>query len=167
MLYINLSSVNDSSINSDQIIVRKAVKAIVYKNEKILLIKSSLGDYKFPGGGTKHNETEDETLSREILEETGFTLKSKHELLFKVKECRKDKYIIDKYFLMKSNYYLCEIEETSHPLHLDDYEKELNLTVEWQSPEKAFLINKKIIENGKYNEWTLRETKVLQTLINI
>lgn len=51
------------------------IYAIILKNEQILLIKKSRGPYKgtldLPGGRPEHGETIDETLAREVMEETG------------------------------------------------------------------------------------------------
>ncbi|MBI6015060.1 NUDIX domain-containing protein, partial [Clostridium perfringens] len=40
----------------------------------ILLDISNRGDYKFPGGGVEKGETPEETLRREVQEETGYIL---------------------------------------------------------------------------------------------
>lgn len=41
---------------------RTAVRGIVEKDGKFLIIHSKYGDYKFPGGGMEGNETHEETL---------------------------------------------------------------------------------------------------------
>ena len=43
-------------------IVRTAVRAIILRDEAILLIRTAKGDLKFPGGGLEHNETFEEAL---------------------------------------------------------------------------------------------------------
>ena len=46
---------------------RNAVRAIISNEQgKLLLIKSNLGDYKFPGGGIEEGENEKQALIREI-----------------------------------------------------------------------------------------------------
>ena len=56
----------------------------VIQNDKIALIKKARGGYKglldIPGGGIEHNETPEEALKRELMEEAGVTVKS-YELL--------------------------------------------------------------------------------------
>ena len=69
---------------------RTAVRGIVEKDGKYLIIHSKYGDYKFPGGGMEGNETHEETLIREMQEETGYhVLPKSMEKVIKVKERRK------------------------------------------------------------------------------
>ena len=51
---------------------RKAAKAVIEKDGKLLLIYTNQGDYKFPGGGYKNSENAAECIVREMLEETGY-----------------------------------------------------------------------------------------------
>ena len=47
------------------------VAALITKNNKVLIAKRSnvLGKWEFPGGKVKENETPEEAIEREILEE--------------------------------------------------------------------------------------------------
>jgi len=51
--------------------IRNAAKAIIIEDDKILLIKHKNNYYTLPGGGQNHNETLEEALKRECLEEIG------------------------------------------------------------------------------------------------
>ena len=51
---------------------RTAVRGIIFDRGKLLLIRASAGEVKFPGGGQEDGETDLETLARETLEETGY-----------------------------------------------------------------------------------------------
>lgn len=53
----------------------KSCGAIVYNDDKVLLIKHNAGHIAFPKGHVEGNETEEETAYREILEETGLETK--------------------------------------------------------------------------------------------
>ena len=53
-------------------ILRVAVRGIIFVDGKLLLINSSFGELKFPGGGKEGEESDEETLIRETLEETGY-----------------------------------------------------------------------------------------------
>ena len=53
---------------------RKCAYAIIYDDEGNIAIAND-GKYFFFGGGTEENETALQTLEREIIEETGYTLK--------------------------------------------------------------------------------------------
>ncbi|MDN5305308.1 MAG: hypothetical protein PWP46_2195, partial [Fusobacteriaceae bacterium] len=87
---------------------RKAIRAIIYKDNKLLLIHSEInGDYKFPGGGMEINETEIDTLKREVLEESGYNI-TNYEKFGEIIEIDEpldtENYDI---FKMHSIYYLC------------------------------------------------------------
>ena len=49
----------------------KSVAAIVYHNNEYLLLKYGLGHWEFVKGHIEEGETEDETIMRELEEETG------------------------------------------------------------------------------------------------
>ena len=51
---------------------RLAIRGVLFYQNKLLMIKTSKGDYKFPGGGKKNGENDFQTLNREYEEETGF-----------------------------------------------------------------------------------------------
>lgn len=53
----------------------KACGAIVFHNEKVLIIKRNKGFYELPKGHVEENETEQETAKREVKEETNITYK--------------------------------------------------------------------------------------------
>ena len=55
----------------EKVFYRVAIRAIILQGDKILMVKSNTGDYKFPGGGVEKGETPEETLRREVQEETG------------------------------------------------------------------------------------------------
>ena len=54
---------------------RTAVRGMIQKDRKFLLIHSKYVDHKFPGGGIKKGESLEQTLLREVQEETGYLVK--------------------------------------------------------------------------------------------
>lgn len=57
--------------------VRTAARALIIKDQQLLLVKNTDHDgewYMLPGGGQKKNDTLAQTLRRECLEETGYTV---------------------------------------------------------------------------------------------
>jgi len=55
--------------------IRTSAKAIIVNNKRILLIRKEQDEkvyYTFPGGGQNHNESLEETVKRECLEEVGY-----------------------------------------------------------------------------------------------
>ena len=102
---------------------RRAVRGIIAHNGKLLMVKNSKGDYKFPGGGLEE-ETVEEALLREIKEETGYNSIEIKEKAGTVIQQNMDKYEKDTYFRMKSNYYYCILKDNNNIGQcLDDYEK--------------------------------------------
>ncbi|TSC89548.1 MAG: NUDIX hydrolase [Parcubacteria group bacterium Gr01-1014_3] len=55
------------------------VKCVVENDGEVLMIKNSYGGYKqwmFPGGGINNNETPDQAIKRELLEEVGIAVEN-------------------------------------------------------------------------------------------
>ena len=52
---------------------RLSVKAKIKIDGKILLVREDGKDWDLPGGGVEHNETIEDALRRELMEETGIT----------------------------------------------------------------------------------------------
>ncbi|MCX5848636.1 MAG: NUDIX hydrolase [Deltaproteobacteria bacterium] len=70
---------NQKSVNSYPVAPRVGVGAITIKDGKVLLVKRGIepskGLWAIPGGTLKLGETLQECAAREILEETGITIK--------------------------------------------------------------------------------------------
>ncbi|WP_400245258.1 NUDIX domain-containing protein [Niallia sp. JL1B1071] len=113
---------------------RVAVRAVIMEKQKILLVQTNKGDFKFPGGGVERNEGLIEALSREVKEETGYTHCAVKECMGKVIENQVDQYDKQAYFQMISHYYMCELVKSEKgELELDAYESELEFTPVWVS----------------------------------
>lgn len=158
---------------------RLAIRGVLFFQNKLLMIQTSKGDYKFPGGGQEENESDFETLNREYQEETGFSNLIKNatqiELIGKAFTQNFDTEDENKFFVMESRYYLIKIldEEFSKIKNvgqkLDDYEKDLNFKYEFVSVKAAFENNKALLKNAdkaNINFWVERETLVLEKLLS-
>ncbi len=108
---------------------REAVRAVILKGKKLVMMQTNKGDYKFPGGGLEKGENNIEALKREVKEETGYNVIKIGELLGKATERRRDIYEDNTYFVMNSYYYVCEIGDEKGRQNLDEYEKEQQFTV--------------------------------------
>ena len=157
---------------------RLAIRGVLFYQNKLLMIQTSKGDYKFPGGGKEENENDFETLNREYQEETGFSNLIKNEnqieLIGKTFTQNIDTEKENTFFKMESRYYLINIsdEEFSKIKNvgqdLDDYEKDLNFKVEFVTVKDAYEKNKSLLvcSNGEtVNFWVERETLVLEKLM--
>lgn len=148
-------------------IYREAIRGIIIKDKKILMIYSPINkDYKFPGGGVDEDESYEETLIREVLEESGATVSQVVAELGKVIEYNKPKEEEFDLFKMASIYYICSVQDGEFAeQNLDDYEGDLKFMPIWIDIDIAIKNNKEIIENNvNVPRWTDRDTFVLELL---
>jgi 8-oxo-dGTP pyrophosphatase MutT (NUDIX family) len=165
MFNIDLSTIK--RCKNGEVITRIAAKAIVFFDEKLLMIKSIDGDLKFPGGGAKSDESATQALKREVIEETGFIIKDIISKLGTVNEFKADKYEKDAFFEMISHYFLCTLSEETAKTNMDEYEKKLQMKPVWISLDEAIKQNNDVIKSKKSNFWVERELIVLNELKNL
>jgi 8-oxo-dGTP pyrophosphatase MutT (NUDIX family) len=147
---------------------RNAVRAIIVRNGKILLIHSNRGYYKFPGGGVEGDETNKEALQREITEETGYFNSEVKDKLGIVVERRIDEFEPNAYFQMTSVYYHCELLNDEQGLQLlDGYELDEDFTPKWVMIEEAIRENDEMIAQLEFSVWIERENYVLKKLLKL
>jgi 8-oxo-dGTP pyrophosphatase MutT (NUDIX family) len=154
--------------NVERTIERIAIRAIIMANNRILLVQSSRGDFKFPGGGLEESESHEECLIREVREETGYIHCKVNNKVGTVTERKMDEYIDNALFQMTSHFYLCELAtDKKTAQQLEGYEAELNFTPKWVTLEEAIKQNESLIDRYEHNGWLKRETFVLQQLKNM
>ncbi|MGR9048074.1 NUDIX domain-containing protein [Halobacillus faecis] len=146
---------------------RLAVRGILFQEGKVLLVNSSLGDYKLPGGGVEDGERDEDALIREVEEETGCRNCRVREYAGEVVESHLDVYEPEAVFEMTSRYYFCEWSGEKGEQRLDSYEQEQDFTPVWLSVEEAIVQNEKILDRTNKNPWILREIYVLKHLMNV
>jgi 8-oxo-dGTP diphosphatase len=110
---------------------RPAVYCLMFNSQKdkIAIIKTSDGKYFFPGGGIEGNETHEECLKREALEEIGLEIK----IVQFVGCARRYFYSTNeyKYYLSEGYFYLCEKgKQLRKPTEKDHY-------LQWIEPYQA------------------------------
>ena len=148
-------------------IVRKAVRGIIIKNNKVALVRSEKeGFYKFPGGGIEKGESHLDALIREIEEETGLIAISDSIKEFGlIHEIRKSILEENEIFDQLSYYYLIDVKEEVGVQKLENYEIELGYKLEWVDIKNAYQINSEI--GKKYEtKFILREAHILKLLMN-
>lgn len=154
--------ISDCKDMSLEIKERKASRAIMFCDDKLVMIRSKkYGEYKFPGGGLKSGEFLKDTLVREVLEETGLDVERKSIKEFgKVEEVHPDSYERGKIFKNVSYYFLCNYTDNGKTSNMDDYEREFGYEVCYVDIDKAISENIKVINSGP--PWVKREIEVLQ-----
>lgn len=142
---------------------RPSVRAIIIREDKVLMIHSKKYDYyKFPGGGLDKGESHIQALIREVKEESGYqVIPESIKEYGRVLRRRKDDLAEDTIFEQENFYYLCEVGNEVSEVHLDDYEAEEGFTPVWIEPLEASYVDfnnrKKYIDP----EMVERESKVL------
>lgn len=148
---------------------RPSVRGIIIKDGKVAMMHSLKYDYyKLPGGGIEEGESYEDTLVREVKEESGLVVKkiSIQEFGY-VRRIEKGK--IEDIFIQENFYFLCDVEETVQTQELDDYEEEEGFTLEFVIPEHAISVNKNADHGDKTESQTfagmiLRENRVLEII---
>jgi 8-oxo-dGTP diphosphatase len=152
-------------IKDGSVFHRTAVRGIIQKNGKYLLIHSKYGDHKFPGGGRNNGETLEQTLVREVQEETGYNVDISSITEGPVVHERRKGFTED-LMIMDSHYFYCEVDDTSGERNLDDYEAEYDYQVCWMTLDEAIVSNESIQDKEKI-PWIERDTLVMKSLIGI
>lgn len=134
-------------------IKRVAVRGIIWIDEKIVFIESKSGELKIPGGGQEENETDLQTLVREVQEETGYVVKPESVKPFgQIVERRMASYE-PMIWNQTNRIYFCEVEETQVDCNYSQHEKELGYKLVCYTVEEALEHNRKYFaENGEEPE---------------
>ena len=148
---------------------REAVRGVALEGDLIFMIHTSNGDYKFPGGGIEKGENHAEALKREFIEETGYLISDEIQYIGIIIEQKPEKVEKNAYFVMKSYYYKCKVEEKKQEQQLDSYEKELEFKAELVPVLNAYKNNLSLVENQGIitsSPWLGRETIALEYIAN-
>ena len=149
-----------------RVVRREAAKAVVERDGLLLLLLTPrTGDHKLPGGGVHPGETHEQTLQRELREETGRALVHLGPAVLHVVERRPDAVDADAVFEMTSTYYRAKVSDDVGRTDLDDYERDLGLVPVWTTPAAALTAHEVLLASGTAPPWTARETEVLRLLL--
>jgi len=127
-----------------------------------MVYSSTVGDYKFPGGGVSEGETHAQALSREIREECGTSLTHIGDAIGAVVEYNilmESEYEV---FKMTSHYYQCDVGEGFGHQKLDGYEQALGFKPVWVHIDDAILANGSLLNSNQQPEWLRREIFILK-----
>ena len=110
---------------------RLAVRALVRRTGRLLLVESADGDLALPGGGVEPGESLEDALRREVREETGAVLREVTGAFGEVVEHSPAREPDVDVFTMTSRYFTCHVHDEVGTQTLDDYERDLRLTPVW------------------------------------
>ena len=146
---------------------RPSVRGIIVRGNTIAMMHSLKYDYyKLPGGGIEEGESLEETLIREVREESGLVVKPASIKEFGMVR-RIEKGLREDIFVQENYYFLCEAEDEPEEQNLDDYEEEERFTLEFVTVEHAIEVNNNHNHGDKVNVQTFkgmidRENRVLE-----
>lgn len=123
---------NDYNLDG-KVYSRASARAIIYKNGKVLLVYSQKYNYyKFPGGGIEKGEMPEDTLMREVREETGYRIIPESiEEYGKILRRQKDSYDENCIFEQENLYFFASVSDCQVDKELDAYEAEEGFTPVW------------------------------------
>lgn len=145
-------------------ILRTAVRGIIFRDGKLLLINSNFGELKFPGGGQEEGENDMDTLIRETLEETGCHVIPESVREFgEVEEIRLSVHEPMIWHLI-SRYYFCEVTDEQEECRYTDNEKKHGFHPVWYTLDEAIAINHATLLKEGVLPWNKREYSVLKLI---
>lgn len=147
---------------------RVAVRAVIYEGNRILMVKTNRGDYKFPGGGVEEGESLRDALIREIIEETGYADVEIGPCIGTAFEQNRDTEEEGAYFQMHSSYFVCRLRSRKRARGVkDDYEEKLGFHGVITGVHEAYETNARMLDKGMDANipWLRRETQVLKRLV--
>jgi 8-oxo-dGTP pyrophosphatase MutT (NUDIX family) len=155
----------------DTVFQRPSMRAIVCMDaERLLMVYSTKKKYyKFPGGGKKAKETAEETLQREVKEETGALLDPQTIHFYGTALCRQRSEIQEHtIFEQENSYYTASLLSRSlGEQELDAYEAEDGFMPRFATLAEAIETNKKCTDLNDMDLGRIeRDTRVLEILGN-
>ena len=120
---------------------RPSVRGIILRDGKIAMMHSQKYNYyKLPGGGIEPGESLEETLVREVREESGLIVKPDTIKEFGyVRRIEKGRF--EDIFIQDNYYFICEAEAGIVEQELDAYEAEERFVLEFVPIEHAITVN--------------------------
>jgi 8-oxo-dGTP pyrophosphatase MutT (NUDIX family) len=162
---MHLTTLRAPDLHGDRLMERTAVRGMLFRDDRLLLLASRPGDYKFPGGGVEAGESSETALRREFQEECAYADVLVGTELVTIREevaAIDDEYDV---FAMTSHYFICSGGAPSGAQSLEGYEAELELTPQWVTVDEALAANRAVLASGVgVMRWLTREIAVLEWL---
>lgn len=138
-------------------IYRISVRSIIFRDGRLLMIESDDEELKLPGGGMEKGENDIETLIRETLEETGFSVIPETVREFGEIEEKRLAFYENMIWHQINRYYFCEVYDGQSECGYSENEKAHGFKPVWYTLDEAY---KKNCERA----WNQREYHALKLL---
>lgn len=143
------------------LIKRVGVRGLIRRGNQWAMQHSKLGEYKIPGGGKEGDESDLDTLRREVAEETGLMIIDETvRLVGEVLEKRKDMFDDSKRYEAYSYFYICDVAEETCETHLTASELVRGYELAWVDLDTIINTNKAV----QSEFWLERDTLFLEWL---
>lgn len=140
---------------------KTGVRAIICKDGRYAMQRSSDGEYKIPGGGMEADESCEETLIREVLEETGLkVLPETIREIGEITELREDLFEKGTKYICHSLFYFCDVSDGVGEVHLTPSEVLKGYTLQWATLDEIIECNTRVLKD----KWIFRDTEFLKWL---
>ena len=145
-------------------ILRVAVRGIIFLEGKLLMIESSFGEVKLPGGGIEQGEDEIAALVREVREETGYEVLP--ETIRPFGEIEEKRLSVHEPMIWHqiSHLYFCKVDPRQGACAYTANEQKYGFRLVRLTVEEAIGKNQAMLEREGYLPWNQREYETLRLL---
>ncbi len=142
-------------------IYRISVRGIIFVAGKLLMIESSFGEVKLPGGGMDPGEDEYQALVREVKEETGYDVIPESIKPFGEIEEKRLAVYEPMIWHQINRLYFCDVYAEQGECKYSENEKEEGFHQVFYTIEEALEKNERMLEKEGLQAWNQREYKTL------
>ncbi len=142
-------------------IYRISVRGIIFVAGKLLMIESSFGEVKLPGGGMDPGENEYQALVREVKEETGYDVIPESIKPFGEIEEKRLAVYEPMIWHQINRLYFCDVYSEQGECEYSENEKEEGFHQVFYTIEEALEKNERMLEKEGLQAWNQREYKTL------
>ena len=140
---------------------RVSVRGIIFIAGKLLMIENDFGEAKLPGGGVYPGEDDNQTLCREVKEETGYTVILESIVAFgEIEEKRKSLHE-PMIWHQINRLYFCDVFDEQGDCEYSDNEKKYGFHQVFYSLDEAIRKNELMLKAEGMQAWNQREYNTL------